>query len=326
MNSLISKGFVAVSLLAFALTGCAGGARSDASEPRADGSPRVSTQQGRAGTAAAPPAEGADFSAGDESAPPSQSQPSPASAPAPESASRAGGAARDRSAEKREATLDAEAERPGLGTTWGETRSSRVSNSPFDRQNPNSPFAVTSLHYNDANGINAMLRGSSLSDFRVDRIPAARGMVNVRLLDDNGSALPTLASGGRHFVMGEHGQRYSIEIQNNTGNRLEAVVTVDGLDVIDGRPGSVSKRGYLVNPFATLEIDGFRQSMDEVAAFRFGSVRNSYAGKKGDDRNVGVIGMAFFEERGATFPWTRDELERRERANPFPGGFAQPPR
>ncbi len=42
--------------------------------------------------------------------------------------------------------------------------------------------------------------------------------------------------------------------------------------------------------------------MDEVAAFRFGSVKNSYAGKKGDDRNVGVIGVAVFEERGATFP------------------------
>ncbi|HVJ18191.1 MAG TPA: hypothetical protein VM686_22380, partial [Polyangiaceae bacterium] len=193
------------------------------------------------------------------------------------------------------------------------------------RQCPNNPFSVTALNNNDESGINAMLHGASLVDFRVESVPAARGMVTVRLLDDNGTPLPTMASNGRHFVQGEHGQRYTIELHNNTSNRLEAVVTVDGLDVIDGRPGSISKRGYLVNAFATVEIDGFRQNMDEVAAFRFGSVRNSYAGRKGDDRNVGVIGVAFFEERGATMPWTQREIERRERANPFPGGFAQPP-
>jgi hypothetical protein len=181
------------------------------------------------------------------------------------------------------------------------------------------------VSYNDETGIAAMTRGTSLVDFRVPSVPAARGMVTVRLLDDNGTPLPTMAANGRHFVQGEHGQRYTIELHNNTGNRLEAVVTVDGLDVIDGRPGSMSKRGYLVNAFATVEIDGFRQSMDEVAAIRFGSVRSAYASRKGDDRNVGVIGVAFFEERGATLPWTRHEIDRRNRATPFPGGFAEPP-
>ena len=74
-----------------------------------------------------------------------------------------------------------------------------------------------------------------------------------------------------------------------------------------------------------VEIDGFRQSMDEVAAFRFGSVRGSYAGQKGNDRNVGVIGVAVFAERGATQPWTEREIGRRETADPFPGRFAAPP-
>jgi len=115
------------------------------------------------------------------------------------------------------------------------------------------------------------------------------------------------------------------EIVNQSANRFEAVVTVDGLDVIDGKPGALAKRGYLVAPFATVDIDGFRQSMDEVAAFRFGSVRGSYAGQKGNDRNVGVIGVAVFAERGATQPWTEREIGRRETADPFPGRFAAPP-
>src|SRR5262245_35628260 len=32
-------------------------------------------------------------------------------------------------------------ERPGLGTSWGETRSSRVSSAPFERSDAESPFA-----------------------------------------------------------------------------------------------------------------------------------------------------------------------------------------
>ena len=116
-----------------------------------------------------------------------------------------------------------------------------------------------------------------------------------------------------------------IELVNQSASRFEAVVTVDGLDVIDGRPGSLAKRGYLLQPFATVDIDGFRQNLDEVAAFRFGSVRGSYAASKGSDRNVGVIGVAVFSERGVRQPWTERELGRRESADPFPGRFAAPP-
>jgi hypothetical protein len=100
---------------------------------------------------------------------------------------------------------------------------------------------------------------------------------------------------------------------------------VDGLDVINSQTGSFANRGYIVSPFSTVEIDGFRRSLDTVAAFRFGSVHGSYATKKDDDRNVGVIGVALFHERGSRFPWTNDEVNRRHDANPFPGEFAEPP-
>jgi len=54
-------------------------------------------------------------------------------------------------------------------------------------------------------------------------------------------------------------------------------------------------------------------------------VRDSYAARSGCDRNVGVIGLAFFAERGAA--WNDDELDRRLDAAPFSDArFAQPPR
>jgi hypothetical protein len=97
--------------------------------------------------------------------------------------------------------------------------------------------------------------------------------------------------------------------------------------VLDGRAANFAKRGYLVDAGGELEIDGFRQSTDTVAAFRFGSVRNSYAGQKhGDTRNVGVIGVALFHERGSNpLSFSSDEVQKRHDANPFPGQFATPP-
>ena len=71
-------------------------------------------------------------------------------------------------------------------------------------------------------------------------------------------------------------------------------------------------------------IDGFRQSDNEVAAFRFGAVADSYAAKTSGDRNVGVIGFAIYAEEGAT--WTPAELQRRDTADPFPArNYARPP-
>lgn len=219
----------------------------------------------------------------------------------------------------------AKGERPGLGTEWGENRESRVSTSAFFRERPEQPFDVVKMFYNDAEGVRAMARRAGVSDFRDSSGRSTRGALTVRLLDGSGRPLEGFTSAGNTYVVGDHGQRYIIQIKNNTGVRFEAVTTVDGLDVINGRAGSFSNRGYIVNGFSTVEIDGWRRSTDTVAAFRFGRVSESYAGKKGEDRNVGVIGVAFFEERGASFPWDNQEVDKRHGADPFPGQFAKPP-
>jgi hypothetical protein len=215
--------------------------------------------------------------------------------------------------------------RPGLGTEWGENRDSRVSTAPFFREHPDRPAAAAKLFYNDSAGVRAMARRSGFSSLGDGSMRVGNGALSVRLLDQSGRPLEGFSAGGSTYVVGEHGQRYSIQIQNHTGNRLEALATVDGLDVINGQPGTFANRGYILAPFATLEIDGFRRSLDTVAAFRFGTVKDSYAARKGSDRNVGVVGVAFFHERGSRWPWTPGEINRRHNADPFPGEFADPP-
>jgi hypothetical protein len=219
------------------------------------------------------------------------------------------------------------AARPGLGTEWGETRQSEVTHTAFERASYGSPTAIGAFYYNDRQGADAM---AGRDDFRrlAESVFALPGLpVTVSIRDGGGDALPAVSSGTRCYAVGEAGARYTIRIQNHSSLRLEVVASVDGLDVIDGKTASYGKRGYLIRPYADLSIDGWRQSDESVAAFRFGSVRDSYAARTGSDRHVGVIGVALFHERGAqpSGPWTDEELQKRQSADPFPGRYATPP-
>lgn len=323
---LIRRGFLAVSCAAlFSSVIACGGASSYSGGGATNATPTGNEGFGEANAKAAPreasPGDGAtaDFGGAAQGAAP------PATAPA----------ARIQHEERASKDVEGEVgviqpkptDRPGLGTQWGETRSSSITTVAFQRAEPTNPFGMASLFYNDEQGARA---AASISGFRRTSggmNPVAGGSLLVGLRDESGAFLNGFVAGEKSFVVGEAGRRYSIVIRNRTPNRVECVVSVDGLDVIDGKSGAFNKRGYLVQPHGELEIDGFRQTTEAVAAFRFGSVRGSYAGQKtGDTRNVGVIGFAFFHERGTNpFPFTQDEAQRRQDANPFPGQFATPP-
>ncbi|HEY6035615.1 MAG TPA: hypothetical protein VIV58_15180 [Kofleriaceae bacterium] len=134
----------------------------------------------------------------------------------------------------------------------------------------------------------------------IDVAPARlRAPYDVQIIREDGETLPTYASHDRFYVEGIAGQRYSIKISNPTGHRVEAVVSVDGLDAVDGENGDLRKRGYIVPAWGETRIEGFRTSLADVATFRFSSVDGSYAGQKGKARNVGVIAVALFEEQNA---------------------------
>jgi hypothetical protein len=212
-------------------------------------------------------------------------------------------------------------ERPGLGTEFGERVYSQVRERAFDRAT-SSPFASVALFYNDAEGVRAQVRhrGGDLDDIRAY---TPGGGISIALTDSSGNVLPGGDANGRTYVVGQDGARYNLVIRNDSGGRFEVIASVDGLDVIDGKAAGHAKRGYILEPYSLLTIDGFRTSEETVAAFRFGKVKDSYASRTGSDRNVGVIGVAFFAERGSV--WTTDEINRRETADPFPNKYSAPP-
>jgi hypothetical protein len=292
--------------LVLMLTGCGAGA----------GPKNADFASPKTGTASAP-----EMAA---DAPPAAFQPGQAAEAAPPPSPNAGAATSTPS--RRDAPRETSADsRPGLGTEWGETRTSRVHDVSFVRDSSR-PFAVAMLQYNDRRGVDAMANLHATREVRRDTA-AGGGAVTIAIRDASGSPLEAVRVSDRTLVVGQAGQRYSIVLTNHTNHRFESVVTVDGLDVVNGRPGTLENRGYVLMPFATLEIEGFRQSNSAVASFRFAAVGESYAAQMGSARNVGVIGVALFSERGDTFV-DENELRLRDTASPFPADprFAQPPR
>lgn len=255
---------------------------------------------------------------------PSGSQSSPSSARAPAAESRSRGGVAYKSAPSQPVRTQPEV-RPGLGTTWGETRTSTVRPVSFTRQTSTDPFALFRVFYNDQTGILAQTGERSLNAFSSNYTEDPNRFVSVEIVDPNGTALPGVYQNNNTYVLGRDGERYAIRVRNHDRQRFEIVATVDGLDVIDGSKGNFGKRGYILDPYGTLLIEGYRRSGSAVATFRFGSVADSYAARTSGDRNVGVIGIAVFAERTYEPVYTDQELERRETADPFPSQYARPP-
>lgn len=207
-----------------------------------------------------------------------------------------------------------------LGTAYGEQRHSQVRVTRFERADPYHPDLVLSLRYNDAEGVRRISELKTGSSYLYPAVQ--RGSeVTVTLRDESGAPLSAAQVGNDVYAIGEPGARYTIGIENHGAHRLEVVASVDGLDVLDGSEADFGKRGYVVNPYTSFAIEGWRTSDDTVAAFRFADTSQSYAAQTGKPRNIGVIGVALFREAG-----TDDhELIRRDSADPFPNRYAPPP-
>jgi hypothetical protein len=120
----------------------------------------------------------------------------------------------------------------------------------------------------------------------------------------NGSRCKQYSHNGKLFIEAKKGSEYSIEIKNNTWQRILAVCSVDGLDILNGKKAEENGNGYVINGNGSLKADGFRVSNEKVAKFLFDYKGGSYAASKedGSERNVGVIGIRLFTEKVKPLP------------------------
>ncbi|MBW8808681.1 MAG: hypothetical protein JF591_07565 [Lysobacter sp.] len=143
----------------------------------------------------------------------------------------------------------------------------------------------------------------------------ARPLVDVAVVDrDSGDWLPSWPHRGQQWIAGTPGHRYSVRLTNTSGQRVLVVLSVDGVNAVSGQTANPSQAGYVLDAWQSTEINGWRKSLDDVAQFVFTDLPDSYAARTGRPDNVGVIGVAVFEERTYREP-------PRPYPTPYPYGY-----
>src|SRR5262245_34865046 len=85
--------------------------------------------------------------------------------------------------------------------------------------------------------------------------PRAGAPYSIDVEDEYGAPLRTFEHDGERFVLGSYGRRYVVVLRNHSARRVEAVVSVDGRDVVSGHVGDFTReRGYVLAPYATVRI------------------------------------------------------------------------
>ena len=128
-------------------------------------------------------------------------------------------------------------------------------------------------------------------------LASAGTLADIQVLDrTTGKTLETYRHMGRLYVAGTPGNRYAVSLRNKTGSRILTVISVDGVNVVSGETAAARQSGYVLASGQSADIAGWRKSMEEVAAFYFTRLLDSYAARTDRPENVGVIGVAVFNE------------------------------
>jgi hypothetical protein len=127
---------------------------------------------------------------------------------------------------------------------------------------------------------------------------AIGSLVDVQIVDrSRGEQLSSWQYRGASYVAGRPGDRYAVRLTNRSSGRILVVLSVDGVNAVSGETAAVGQTGYVLAPYQSAEITGWRKSYSEAAAFYFTALPDSYAARTNRPDNVGVIGAAVLRER-----------------------------
>ena len=163
-------------------------------------------------------------------------------------------------------------------------------------------------------------------------VSGAGSLADLAVVDrSTGQRLQTYPHQGRTWIAGTPGNKYAVAINNKSGQRVMSVVSVDGVNVVTGETAAPEQTGYVLASGMDYEITGWRKSANEVAAFVFTALPDSYAARTDRPDNVGVIGMAIFREwtpprpvvSPQVSPQVRPEPRHYSQADTLPGSRAE---
>ena len=131
---------------------------------------------------------------------------------------------------------------------------------------------------------------------------------------------------GKTYLPVVKGSVFSVKITNQSNRRICAVISVDGLSVMNGKNASKDDSGYIIDAWCVETIEGWRRGSEEVAQFEISNKEESYAGKTDRPQNVGVIGVAVYPEKERLVMTGKQQWQKHERIpQPIPDHWPSQP-
>jgi len=148
-----------------------------------------------------------------------------------------------------------------------------------------------------------------------DHAAAVGNLADVSVYDRaENRTLPVYFHEGRYYVAGKPGNEYQVNIRNNQSGEVLSVIAVDGVNAVSGETANWGQTGYILSPYTSFGVKGWRKSLQHTAAFFFTELENSYAARTGRPDNVGVIGIAVFRKKAEPAAGINRYFERRRQA------------
>ena len=168
----------------------------------------------------------------------------------------------------------------------------------------------------------AVLPGSAAAWTRFDDAMSGQ-LVEVRVKVD-GEAAPLYLRPGdwdKRYVQAFRGRNYSLALRNLSGERIGVAISVDGLNVVNGERTALSSTEgmYVLGPWESAEIRGWRTSLETVRRFVFVDEERSYASRT-DQANgdMGWIRVHAFREWRPIAWWQGNKSFYRDNGTPVP--------
>lgn len=120
----------------------------------------------------------------------------------------------------------------------------------------------------------------------------------------NGRPVTEVQFTGHTYIEGRKNSIYELQIRNVTPNKILAIPSVDGLNVLDGESCGVDSPGYVIDPWKVITIPGWKVDSEQAAKFTFKPQNASASGDKtyaeqmgADAANQGMIGVMVFKQK-----------------------------
>jgi len=153
-------------------------------------------------------------------------------------------------------------------------------------------------------------------------------LVDVEVLV-GGSSAPLYARPGswdRRYFQAFRGRNYSLAVTNHTGERVGVLISVDGLNVVNGERSSLAgtEPMYVLGPYERAVIRGWRTSLRDVRRFVFVDEERSYAERTGQaNGDLGWIRVLSFREQRPQV-WIEPRFREEDQNEPQPYGARKP--